>query len=80
MYKGRDARTSRLALKKAAKDVAALAVNVTRLRAMRAEPVSLDLDTLNLKLRWLHNDGAGFKAEGEAVRQQLSEVWVLPAS
>jgi hypothetical protein len=59
----------------AAEYIAALAMDVNRLRAMRAEPVGVDMAHLNDVLRWDVNNAKAFPAETMQLGRGLRAAW-----
>jgi hypothetical protein len=63
------------ALAKAADYIAELVVDSERLRRMRTAPISHDMADLNLKLRYMHNGGAGFPEQLEWTSRIVKRIW-----
>ncbi len=62
-------------LEAAADAVAALALNETRLREMRDEPVSTNPELTNGMLRWTTNNAASFATHAAALRKAMCPHW-----
>lgn len=62
-------------LEEAARGIADICSNGTRLRAMRAEPIAINMARLNEALRWKDNNCSGFKQEIGVFRRRLLEAW-----
>ncbi len=59
----------------AAQAIVDIANNPVQLRAMRAQPVSHNLDAINAQLRWMTNNASAFPAEVAVFRERLTNKW-----